>query len=563
MKVIIIGGVAGGASAAARLRRLDENAEITIYEKSGYVSYANCGLPYYIGGIIEDKEELTLQTPESFKNRFNIDVKVLHEVIRIDPLNKEVTVKNLSDNTEFKDSYDKLLISVGAKPIKPKLEGIDSQKILVLRTVEDTFKIKEAVSKDNIESVTVVGGGFIGVETAENLRHLNKQVTIVDKAPQILGQIDEDMASFVEKEMKDNGVELMLSAGVEGFKEEDNKIITYLDNSKTLKSDLVILAIGVVPDSTLAREAGLKLGFKNAIVTDEHMRTSDPDIYACGDAVQILNRVSGTYTNIALAGPANKQGRIVADNMAGIGSVYKGALGSSVLKVFDLTVASTGLNERLTKMNNMEYEKIIISPASHASYYPGGSAMTLKLLFKKDDHKIIGAQIVGKDGVDKRIDVLSTAIYAGIKANDLKDIDLAYAPPYSSAKDPVNMAGFVAENVINGIVKHFFVEDIDSLTERDDVILLDTRTKEEYSRGHAAGFELNIPVDELRDNLNKLDKSKKIYIMCQSGLRSYVASRILDNLGYDVYNFAGGYRYYSSVRHAQYEKGARTDCGIY
>ena len=291
MKVIIIGGVAGGASAAARLRRLDENAEITIYEKSGYVSYANCGLPYYIGGIIEDKEELTLQTPESFKNRFNIDVKVLHEVIRIDPLNKEVTVKNLSDNTEFKDSYDKLLISVGAKPIKPKLEGIDSQKILVLRTVEDTFKIKEAVSKDNIESVTVVGGGFIGVETAENLRHLNKQVTIVDKAPQILGQIDEDMASFVEKEMKDNGVELMLSAGVEGFKEEDNKIITYLDNSKTLKSDLVILAIGVVPDSTLAREAGLKLGFKNAIVTDEHMRTSDPDIYACGDAVQILNRV--------------------------------------------------------------------------------------------------------------------------------------------------------------------------------------------------------------------------------------------------------------------------------
>ena len=562
MKTIIIGGVAGGASCAARLRRLDEAAEIVIYEKSGYVSYANCGLPYYIGDVISDSNNLTLQSKDSFKSRFNIDVFLKHEVLSIDRNNKTIVVKDLENDREFTDNYDKLVISVGAKPIRPKLEGIDSGKIYTLRNVEDTYRIKDIVDNADINSVVIVGGGFIGVELAENLRGLNKEVTIVDKAPQVLGQLDQDMVSFVEKELRDNGVKLLLGSGVKSFKDEANKILTCLDNDEAVQSEIVILAIGVTPDSDLARNAGLDLGIKNSIVVDEYMRTSDENIYACGDAVSVKNLVTDTIDNIALAGPANKQGRIVADNIAGRNSKYIGSIASSILKVFSLNVASTGINERMAKQNNIKYEKIIISPASHASYYPGGSVMTIKALFDKDDHRILGAQIVGQDGVDKRIDVLATSIYAGLKIDDLKQLDLAYAPPFSSAKDPINMLGFVGENVIDGTVKHFFIEDIEELQNREDVILLDTRTAKEFERGYAQGFELNIPVDELRNRLSELDKTKKIYVMCQSGLRSYIATRILLARGYEAYNFAGGYRFYASVTNNDYQKNIRTDCGI-
>lgn len=561
MKIVIVGGVAGGASAAARLRRLDETAQILIFERSGFISYANCGLPYYIGGVITEKKDLTLQTPESFWSRFRIDALVHHEVLRVDRKNKTVTVKNLVTGRIYEESYDKLILSPGARPIRPELPGIDSERVYTLRTVEDTVKIRESVEKQQVRSAVIIGGGFIGVEMAENLQRLGIEVSLVEKLPQLLGQFDADMVSFLHAHIREKGVQLHLGRSVERFLEEDGGISVCIDGGEKLFADIAIAAIGVLPESILAAEAGLTLGMKNSIAVNEYMQTSDPDIYAVGDAAEITHRITGQKTVMALAGPANRQARIAADHICGIQRPYMGAAGTSVLKIFDMTAASAGLNERAARAAGIEYEKVILSPVSHAAYYPGGKVMTLKLLFEKNG-RILGAQIVGFDGVDKRIDVLAAAMQAKLKATDLCDLDLAYAPPYSSAKDPVNMAGFVAENVLSGKVKQFFYEEALSLPRDGSVTLLDTRTEAEYSRGHAEGFDINIPVDRLRERLEEIDKTKPVYVMCQSGLRSYIACRILTQNGFNCYNFAGGYRVYHSIRSQEAESASAYPCGM-
>ena len=561
MKVVIIGGVAGGATAAARIRRLDEQAEIIVFERSGFISYANCGLPYYIGGTIEDENELTLQTPESFWKRFRVKMNVHHEVTAIHPDSKTVTVKNLENGKVFTESYDKLVLSPGAKPIKPSFDGVDSDKIFTLRTVEDTLKIKKHVDEHRPKSVVVVGGGFVGIEVAENLRELGIDVTLVEAADQLMAPFDRDMASFIHAEIRKNGVHLMLDTMVEGFADTACGIDAKLKKAPTLHSDMVVMAIGVAPETTLAKDAGIELGIKGSIVVNDKMETSVSDVYAVGDAVQIRNFVTGENTLISLAGPANKQGRIAADNICGGDSHYTGGQGSSVIKIFDMTAAVTGINERTAKVLGIAIDKVILSPMSHAGYYPGGKLMTLKVLFEKGTFRLLGAQIVGFEGVDKRIDVLATAIRAGMKAYDLTELDLAYAPPYSSAKDPVNMAGFIIENIKNGMVKQWYYEDCETLPRDGSITLLDTRTPMEYSMGHAEGF-INIPVDELREYIDKLDKSKPVYVICQSGLRSYIASRILMGNGFDAYNFAGGFRFYDAVRNDKALNKKSTSCGM-
>lgn len=561
MKIIIIGGVAGGATAAARIRRLDENAEIIIFERSGYISYANCGLPYYIGGVIEDKEDLTLQSPESFYDRFNVNVKVFHEVVGINANKKTVTIKNLKSGKVFEENYDKLLLSPGAKPFTPNLKGLDSKKIFTLRTVEDTFRIKEYVDNNNPKHVVIAGGGFIGLEVAENLTELGKNVTILQSATQLMNPFDSDMASFIHAEVRKHGINLLLGHSVTGFEDKGDKIKVLADGIEPITADMVILAIGVTPETTLANAIGLELGIKGSIVVNERMETSVPDIYAVGDAVQVKHFVTGKDSLIALAGPANKQGRIAADNICGIKSSYKGSQGSSIIKIFDLTAASTGINETTAKQNGIDYDKVILSPMNHAGYYPNGKSMTLKVIFEKQTYRLLGAQIIGYDGVDKRIDVLATAIRANMSAVDLKDLDLAYAPPYSSAKDPVNMAGFMIENIANGIVKQWYVEDEENLPRDGSVTLLDTRTVYEYTRGHVDGF-INIPVDELRVRIKELDKDKPVYVICQSGLRSYIATRILMGYGFDAYNFAGGYRFYEVVKKDRCLIEKTTACGM-
>jgi CoA-disulfide reductase len=546
MRVIIIGGVAGGATAAARIRRLDEKAEIIIFEKSGYISYANCGLPYYIGGVIEDKEELTLQTPESFWERFNIDVRVQNEALEINPENKTVTVKNIKTGEVYTESYDKLLISTGAKPTRPQMQGIDLDNVFTLRTVEDTYNIKDFVDECKPKSAVVVGGGFIGLEVAENLNEMGVDVTILQRPDHLLNTLDYDMATLVHSRFRKNGVKLKFGVSVQGFEKAERGVDVLIKGEEPINADMVLLAIGVTPDSTLAKNAGLDLGIKDSIVVNDRMETSARNIYAVGDAVQVKHSITGDNAVISLAGPANKQGRIAADNICGGDSRYKGSMGSSVIKIFDMTVASTGLTEKLAKASEIDYDKIVLSPMSHAGYYPGGKVMTMKVVFEKSTQRIIGAQIVGFDGVDKRIDVLATAMNFGATASDLKDLDLAYAPPYSSAKDPVNMAGFVIENIGAGKMKQFHWDDISRLQNVNGITLLDTRTSFEYSRGHIDGF-INIPVDELRSRMDEIDKSKPLYVMCQSGLRSYISCRILAQNGFDCYNFSGGYRFYESV----------------
>lgn len=561
MKVVIIGGVAGGATAAARIRRLDETAEITVFERSGFISYANCGLPYYIGGVIEDKNDLTLQTPESFWKRFRIKMNVHHEVTEIHTDSKTVTVKDLESGDVFDESYDKLILSPGAKPIKPDFDGIDSDRIFTLRTVEDTLKIKEYADTHSLKSAVVVGGGFIGIEAAENLRDLGTYVTIVEAADQLMAPFDSDMASFIHAEVRKNGIDLKLSHTVEGFEDTGSGIDVKLKNADTLHTDMVVMAIGVVPETALAKKAGLELGIKGSIAVNDRMETSVPDIYAVGDAVQIKNFVTGTDTLISLAGPANKQGRIAADNICGGDSRYKGGQGSSVIKIFDMTAAATGINEKTARSLGIAADKVILSPMSHAGYYPGGKVMTVKVLFEKETYRLLGAQIVGFEGVDKRIDVLAAAIRAGMKAYELTELDLAYAPPYSSAKDPVNMAGYMIENIKNGFMKQWHIEDDETLPRDGSVTLIDTRTPREYGMGHAEGF-INIPVDELRDRIDELDSSKPVYVMCQSGLRSYIASRILMGRGFDAYNFSGGYRFYSAVRNEKALNKSSSLCGM-
>lgn len=560
MKIVIVGGVAGGATAAARIRRLDEKAEILVFERTGYISYANCGLPYYIGDVIQKKADLTLQTPESFWKRFRITMKVQHEVLAIHPEKKIVSVRNLATGETFEEGYDKLVLSPGAKAVVPQLPGVNSKKIFTLRTVEDTFAIKDFVTEHKPRSAVMVGGGFIGVELAENLRQLGLEVTIVQRPTQLLSPFDADMAAFIHNQMRKNGIKLALGATVTGFQENGEGISVLLKDGNTVHGDLVVLAIGVTPETSLAKEAGLALGLKDSILVNDRMETSIKDIYAVGDAVQVKHAVTGEDSLIALAGPANKQGRIVADNICGGDSRYLGSQGSSVIKLFDMTAATTGINEKQARKAGLSVDRVILSPMSHAGYYPGGKIMTMKVVFETESYRLLGAQIVGYDGVDKRIDVLATAIHAGMKATDLKDLDLAYAPPYSSAKDPVNMAGFIIDNISKGS-KQWHLSDLEGLLQHKDVTLLDTRTPKEFSQGHIEGFT-NIPVDELRERISEIPVEKPVYVICQSGLRSYIATRILEGYGYEAYNFAGGYRFYEAVVQDKVLSEAAFPCGM-
>ena len=561
MKVVIVGGVAGGATAAARLRRLDEQAEIVVFERSGFVSYANCGLPYYIGDVITAPEELTLQTPESFFARFRVNMKVRHEVKAIHPDRKTVSVKNLETGEEFEERYDKLILSPGAKPAQPRLPGVGLENLFTLRTVEDTFRIKDHINRHNPKSVVLAGGGFIGLELAENLRELSMDVTIVQRPKQLMNPFDADMASFIHAEARKHGVKLALGYTVEGFEEKDGGVDVLLKDSAPLHADMVVLAIGITPDTALAKEAGLELGIKGSIVVNDRMETSVPDIYAAGDAVQVKHYVTGEDTLISLAGPANKQGRIIADNICGGDSRYLGSQGSSVIKVFDITAATTGINETNAKKAGLDVDKVILSPMSHAGYYPGGKLMTMKVVFEKGTCRLLGAQIVGYEGVDKRIDVLAAAIHAGMRATQLKNLDLAYAPPYSSAKDPVNIAGFMIDNIANGTMKQWYLEDVDHLPRDGSAILLDVRTPDEYAGGHMEGFG-NIPLDDLRDRLDEIEPGKPVYVTCQSGLRSYIACRILTGNGFDCYNFSGGFRFYDAVFNDRCLIESATACGM-
>ena len=561
MKIVIVGGVAGGATAAARIRRLDEKAEIVIFERTGFISYANCGLPYFIGDVINDPDDLTLQSPAGFFRRFRINAKIRHEVVAINPDSKTVTVKNLESGELFEESYDKLVLSPGAKPVIPKLSEAARDKVFTLRTVEDTFKIKEYVNSNHPSTAILAGGGFISLELAENLKALGINVTVVQNGNQLMNPFDPEMAAFIHNELRRQGVNIVFGHAVEEIKESENGVDVALSGGCTLHADMAALAIGVTPDTALAKDAGLQLGLKGSIVVNDRMETSVPDIYAVGDAVQVKNFVTGEDDLIALAGPANKQGRIAADNICGIDSRYGGSQGSSVLKIFDLTAATTGISEKKARSLGYETDSVVLSPMSHASYYPGGMVMTMKVVFEKNTYKLLGAQIIGYDGVDKRIDVLATAIRAGMKATELGELDLAYAPPYSSAKDPVNMAGFMIDNVASGVMKQWHIEDADKLPRDGSVTLLDTRTVGEYQRGHIEGF-YNIPVDELRERLDEVDPGKPVYVICQSGLRSYISCRILEGNGYTAYNFAGGFRFYQAVMNDRALIKRATACGM-
>ena len=541
MKTIIIGGVAGGASAAARLRRLDETAEIIILERGEFISFANCGLPYFIGGEITDRNMLTLQTPSSFRARFNIDVRVFSEAIKISPDTKTVTVKDLNKGKTYEESYDNIILSPGAEPFKPNISGIESANVFTLRNIPDTLKIKRYIETAEPRSAVVVGGGYIGVEMAENLAKAGLQVSIVELADHLIAPLDFDMAADVHRYIKAKGIRLYLNNGVKAI--DGSKVI--LQNGE-ISADMVIMSVGVRPETSLAKDCGIVLNSRGSIIVDSRMRTNIPNIFAVGDAVEVKNYVTKSAAFIPLAGPANKQGRIAADNIAGFESEYKGTGGSAVLKLFDMTIATTGLNEKSAEAAGIDFNKIYTYSASHASYYPGGNMMSVKILWDRKTLKIIGAQIVGFDGVDKRMDVIASAIRFGAKVTDLAELELCYAPPYSSAKDPVNMAGFVAENIISGKVKQFFWHDVENLPRDGSVTLLDVRTSTERARGHIDGF-MHIPLDSLRERINELPKDKPVYVHCHSGLRSYIACRILAGNGFDCYNLSGGWRLYESV----------------
>lgn len=560
MKVVIVGGVAGGATAAARIRRLDEDAQVIVLERSGYVSYANCGLPYYVGGVICDREELTLQTPEKFQKRFCVEVRTRHVVTSIDPVGKKVTVCMLDTGEVYEESYDKLLLSPGAKPVRPDFPGMDSDRLFILRTVEDTLRIRKFIEQQAPKTAVLVGGGYIGLEMAENLMEMGVQVTLVQRPAQLMNTLDYDMAAFVHAKMRGKGATLKFGGNVTGFETHDGFVEVSLKDEEVLCADMAVLAIGVSPDTDMAAQAGIRLGIKGSIVVNDRMETSVPDIYAVGDAVQVRHSVSGQDLLISLAGPANKQGRIAADNICGGDSRYHGSMGSSIIKIFDMTAAGTGLTEKAAKAARISYDRIVLFPLSHAEYYPGARTMAIKVIFEKDTLRLLGAQIIGYDGVDKRLDVLATAIHAGMRADLLKDLDLAYAPPYSSAKDPVNMAGFMVENLVSGKIKQFHWDEVPGLPVDGSVFLLDVRTEEEYKKGHVDGFA-NIPVDQLRERLEEIDIHKKVYVMCHTGLRSYLASRILGQKGYDCCHLSGGYRFYKTVTSEKYFQPFSHPCG--
>ncbi|MMZ43471.1 Coenzyme A disulfide reductase [compost metagenome] len=548
-KVLIVGGVAGGASAAARLRRLDEDAEIIIFEKGPYISFANCGLPYYIGGAIADRERLLVQTPKGMADRFRIDVRTKSEIIAIDPHNRTVQVQN-HERGQYEESYDELILSPGARPFIPDMPGKDHPLIYTVRSIPDIDRIKEQINSYNNNSTIVIGGGFIGVEMAENLKEAGLDVTLVEGNEQLLAPFDAELAAALAQEMEQHGVKLLFSQRVQGFRSLEQGIGVELIDGNVLSADLVILAIGVTPDTSFLKNSGVTLGTRGHIIVNEALESSVPHIYAVGDAIEVTDYIHGTKTAIPLAGPANKQGRIVADRIAGLNSTYKGTQGTSIIKVFGMTGAATGSNEKTLKRLGIDYRTVIVHPGSHASYYPDSSAITLKLLFTPDG-KILGAQAVGYDGVDKRIDDIAVVIHFGGHVSDLTELELSYAPPYSSAKDPVNMIGYAAENIIAGRV-HAFTYDQLSIRKQEQSILLDVRSDLEHRSGYIPD-SLSIPVDELRQRLNELDSSKEIWVYCQVGLRGYTASQILRQHGFNVKNLSGGYKTY---RQAQFRPTA-------
>jgi NADPH-dependent 2,4-dienoyl-CoA reductase/sulfur reductase-like enzyme/rhodanese-related sulfurtransferase len=577
LKVLIVGGVAGGATAAARLRRLDEATEIIVFEKGEYISYANCGLPYYIGDVIRKKEKLIIQTPENMRERFNIDVRVNSEVIRIDRKNKIVEVLDKSNNEIYTESYDRLILSPGAEPVKPKLSGVDGQRIFTLRDIPDTYKIKDFIDKHKPKHAVIVGAGFIGLEMAENLHERGLDVAIVELSDHVIGPLDYDMAAFMHQYLRSKGIRLYLKNGVREFIPEGEAVNVKLSDGRLLYADLVILAVGVRPNVKLASEAGLELGKSGGISVNEYMQTSDPDIYAVGDAVEVQDFLGTVLKNeanaaevpdgysgqpyaepaqyvqtvlIPLAGPANKQGRTAADNICGRDVKYRGTQGTSIVKIFDMTVALTGANEKRLKEIGIDYEKSFTYSLSHAGYYPGSTPMTIKLLFAKNDGKIFGAQIVGYDGVDKRIDIIAVAIRAGMTVFDLQELELSYAPPFSSAKDPVNIAGFVASNLLKGDVSTYQWDEIRDI-DLSKSLLVDVRTKMEFGLGTIDGA-INIPLDELRARIDELPGDKNIYVFCQVGLRGYIAARMLMGKGFaSVKNLDGGYLVYNTVMQNQ------------
>jgi len=549
-KYIIVGGVAGGMSAAARLRRVSEKSEIIVFEKGEYVSYANCGLPYYLGGIIADRNKLLVQTPKSFKRRFNVDIRTKSEVIDIDPAKKIVKVKNLLSGNEYTEDYDKLILSPGAEPTVPDIPGIDSDRIFKLRTMEDTDNIKNFLDRENPKRVVIVGAGYIGLELAENFHKKGIFVTIVELADQVMPPLDFEMASIVHQHLKSKGIEFYLNNSIGGFSEEAKRVKVELKTGKVIMCDMVILSPGVRPDVTLARKANLKIGNRGGILVNEFLQTSNPDIYAVGDAIEVKNPITKKYVVIPLAGPANKQGRIAADNIAYGNKVkYEGTVGNGIAKIFDLAVGVTGVNEKQLKVENIPYYATVIHPSSHATYYPDALSLSLKVLFSPEDGKIFGAQAVGYDGVDKRIDVITSFMQKDGTIYDLKNFEQAYAPPYSSAKDPVNMAGFTAENILTGKVKPIYWHEIEK--EKDKSFILDVRTAEEFKMGTING-SVNIPVDELRERIKEIPNDKEIIVFCRVGLRGYIASRILMENGFkNVKNLVGGYLTYSSATSKQ------------
>ncbi|MHA2759972.1 FAD-dependent oxidoreductase [Vibrio harveyi] len=564
-KIVIIGGVAGGASAAARARRLSEDAEIIMFERGSFVSFANCGLPYHIGGDIQERSKLLLQTPESFLARFNVDVRVMNEVVSINRQDKTVTVKNLLDGSQYQESYDFLLLSPGAGPVVPPIPGIDNPLTHSLRNIPDMDRIIKTIETNKVEHATVVGGGFIGLEMMEAFHQLGVKTTLVEMADQVMTPVDREMAGFAHAEIREKGVDLRLGVALSSVEyvanqsvanieagEDDahqhlqGKLTLSLNNGDQLDTDILIMAIGVRPETKLAQEAGLQIGALGGIYTNEYMQTSDPSIYAVGDAVEEKDFVTGEQTLVPLAGPANRQGRMAADNMLGRQETYQGTQGTAICKIFDLAVASTGKNEKQLKRDNITYEKVYVHTASHASYYPGAETVSFKMLFDPATGKILGAQAVGKDGVDKRIDVMAVAQRAGMTVEQLQHLELTYAPPYGSAKDVINQAAFVANNIIKGDATAIHFDEIDNLSE--DQVLLDVRNPGELESVGFIEGAINIPVDQLRQRMNELPKDKEIVIYCQVGLRGNVAYRQLVNSGFKARNLLGGYRTYKFAR---------------
>jgi len=544
--IVVVGGVAGGASFAARARRLDEKAKIIMVERGEHISFANCGLPYFVSGEITERDKLLLQTPERFGRRFRVDVRVKSEVLAIDPDAKVLEVLDRSTGRSYRESYDKLVLSPGAAPVRPPLPGIDLPHIFSLRTVEDAERIRSFAEEKDPQNVVVVGGGFIGLELAENFRRMGLNVTIIEMVDQVLLTLDREMAEFVHQHLRLQGVKLMLGSAVQGFEaRSDHKLAISTVNGKPITSDFVVLAIGVKPEIELARRAGLDVGERGGIRVNESLRTSDPDIYAIGDVIEVKDRILQESRLVPLAGLANKQGRLAADNMLGRPTAVGGVAGTNIIRVFDLCVASTGANERNLRAKGVPYEKSYTHPASHAGYYPGAVPMVVKLLFSPDAGRILGAQIVGVDGVDKRIDVLATALYAGLSVFDLTKLELAYAPQYGTGKDAVNIAGYVASNVVEGDVDLFHSEDIEPLL-RGGAFLLDVRTVGEFERGHLEGA-VNVPIDEVRDRLRELPNDRLLLVYCLTGIRSYFVCRMLIQYGFQVRSLSGGYVIYCAA----------------